>query len=64
MTTARSTDRQMQERQRSVDTAVHSTELEGGHVSERARRDLDDYVAGHITSDELVARGLSRYQAR
>lgn len=64
MTTARSTDRHTQTRRRSVDAAVHSTELEGGQVSEATRADMADYVAGHIDVDELMARGLSRYGAR
>lgn len=36
--------------------AIHSVELEGGHVSAGARSDIRDYVDGKIDGDGLVAR--------
>jgi hypothetical protein len=49
------------ERQRRVEDAVHSNEMEGLHVNGDTLADADDYVAGCIDSDELVARAHARY---
>lgn len=49
------------ERQRRVEDAVHSNEMEGLHVNGDTLADADDYVAGRIDSDELVARARARY---
>lgn len=49
------------ERQRRVDSAIHSGEMEGMRVAPATRADAGDYVAGRITSDELVERARSRY---
>ena len=49
------------ERQRRVDDAIHSGEMEGMHVDPATRADAGDYVAGRITSDELVERARARY---
>lgn len=43
-----------------VDEARHSTEMEGGRVSEPAQADLARYVAGELTSDELIERAHQR----
>jgi len=48
-------------RQRSVHEAEHSGEMEGLHVDSDTSSDADDYVAGRIDSDELVARARARY---
>lgn len=49
------------ERQRRVDDAVHSAEMEGLHVTGAWRREAADYIAGRIDSDELVERTRARY---
>jgi hypothetical protein len=49
------------ERQRRVEDAVHSNEMEGLQVNGDTLADADDYVAGRIDSDELVARARARY---
>lgn len=49
------------ERQRRVAEAIHSGEMEGVHVSEAGKADAQEYIAGRIDSDELVARARARY---
>lgn len=49
------------ERERRVAEALHSGEMEGLHVTPPTRADAEDYVAGRIDSDELVARVRVRY---
>lgn len=49
------------ERERRVAEASHSGEMEGLHVSEAGRADAEEYVAGRIDSDELVARARARH---
>ncbi len=49
------------ERQRRVEDAIHTNEMEGLHVNADTLADADEYVAGHIDSDELVARARARY---
>lgn len=51
----------VEQRQRAVEDAVHSGEMEGLHVDPETRADADAYVAGRIDSDELVARARARY---
>lgn len=48
-------------RERVVEEAVHSGEMEGLHVDPTTRADADAYIAGRIDSDELVARARTRY---
>lgn len=48
-------------RQVVVKRAIHSGEMEGLHVSQQGRADAAEYVAGHIDSDQLVARARARY---
>lgn len=48
-------------RERVVEEAVHSGEMEGLQVDAATRSDADAYVAGRIDSDELVARARVRY---
>lgn len=55
------TEAERAERQRRVEDAIHSNEMEGLHVNGDTLADADDYVAGHIDSDELVARARARY---
>ncbi len=49
------------ERDRRVVEAIHSGEMEGLYVTAAGRVDAQDYVAGRIDSDELVARARARY---
>jgi hypothetical protein len=49
------------ERQRRVEDAIHGNEMEGLHVNADTLADADEYVAGRIDSDELVARARARY---
>ena len=44
------------ERELRVAEAIHSGEMEGMYVDAATRADADEYVAGRIDSDELVAR--------
>lgn len=48
-------------RERTVQEAIHSGEMEGLRVDPVTRSDADAYIAGHIGSDELVARAQARY---
>ena len=48
-------------RERVVQEAVHSGEMEGQGVTSATRADAAEYVAGRIDSDELVARARARY---
>lgn len=49
------------ERERRVAEAIHSGEMEGLTVSPAVRKDAQEYIAGRIDSNELVARTLARY---
>lgn len=49
------------ERERRVAEAIHSGEMEGLHVTPAGREDAEEYIAGRIDSDELVARARARY---
>lgn len=49
------------ERERRVAEAIHSGEMEGLGVSPAGRADAQEYIAGRIDSDELVARARARY---
>jgi len=51
----------VEQRQRAVEEAVHSGEMEGLRVDPATRADADAYVAGRIDSDELVVRARARY---
>ena len=55
------TEAERAERERRVEDAIHSNEMEGLHVNADTLADADDYVAGRIDSDELVARARARY---
>lgn len=61
MATRTATDTARTERQRRVEDAVHSGEMEGLAVTAATQGDMDGYVEGRITSDELVARVRARY---
>ena len=49
------------ERGRRVAEAIHGGEMEGLHVTPAGQADAQEYVAGRIDSDELVARARARY---
>ncbi|WP_273168876.1 antitoxin VbhA family protein [Actinomyces israelii] len=49
------------ERGQRVSEAIHSGEMEGLPVTVAGRQDAQEYVAGRISSDELVARARARY---
>ena len=49
------------ERERRVAEAIHSGEMEGLSVSPAGRQDAQEYIAGRISSDELVNRARSSY---
>jgi Antitoxin VbhA len=55
------TESERAERQRRVEDAIHSNEMEGHHVNADTLAGADEYVAGRIDSDELVARARARY---
>ena len=44
-----------------LEQAEHSGEMEGLHVDPATRADAEEWVAGRIDVDELVARGRARY---
>lgn len=44
-----------------VKDAAHSGEMEGFHVSPAWQADANEYVAGIITSEEMIARARKRY---
>ena len=50
------TDTTAVERELRVTEAIHSGEMEGLHVDPSTRADAQEYIAGRINSDELVAR--------
>ncbi len=49
------------EREQRVAESFHSGEMEGLRASAHARKDGRDYIAGRITSDDLVERARKRY---
>ncbi len=49
------------ERRFALEQAEHSGEMEGLHVSPETRADAEEWVAGRIDVDELVARTRARY---
>lgn len=61
MTTTIVTTTTEAERERRVAEAIHSGEMEGLSVSPAGRADAQEYIAGRIDSDELVARARARY---
>jgi len=61
MTTVTITATERAERERAVAESIHSGEMEGFYVSQAARDDSADYVAGRVDADELVARARARY---
>jgi hypothetical protein len=44
-----------------LEQAEHSGEMEGLHVDPATRADAQEYIAGRIEIDELVARTRARY---
>lgn len=48
-------------RREAVDDSIHSLEMEGLAVSDRQLANLDDFVAGVIEMDELLARTRAPY---
>jgi hypothetical protein len=64
MAADRITSAERAERQRRVEEAEHSAEMEGVEVTEQWRADAARYVAGEIDTDELVAITRARYGLR
>ncbi|ERK54561.1 hypothetical protein HMPREF0682_1821 [Propionibacterium acidifaciens F0233] len=50
-----------EERAWNVAQARHSVEMEGLSVTPAGLQDAQEYIDGHIDSDELVARARARY---
>lgn len=44
-----------------LEQAEHSGEMEGLHVDPATLADAEQYIAGRMDIDELVARGRARY---
>ena len=44
-----------------LEQAEHSGEMEGLHIDPTTRADAEEWVAGRIDVDELVARGRARH---
>lgn len=61
ITTTASATMTATEREALVAEAIHSGEMEGLHVDPVTREDAQEYIAGQISSDELVARARARY---
>ena len=61
MATSAATTATQAERVRRVAEAIHSGEMEGLDVTAVGRQDAQEYIAGRIDSDELVARARARY---
>lgn len=61
MTTRPDTRPDHAERERRVADARHNGEMEGFTIDPATKHDSDDYVAGVIDSDELVAQARARY---
>ena len=49
------------QRRFALEQAEHSGEMEGLHIDPATRADAEEWVAGRIDVDELVARGRARY---
>lgn len=61
MATSTSTAATTTQRGQRVAEAIHSGEMEGLTVTPAGRTDAEEYIAGRINSDELVARARARY---
>jgi hypothetical protein len=48
-------------RRRIVDEAIHSGEMEGLTITDAARADAEEFVAGRIDADDLVTRARARH---
>ena len=48
-------------RRSALEQAEHSGEMEGLHITAATRADGEEYAAGRIGADELVARVRARY---
>lgn len=51
------------QRKRARDEAIASARLEGEQISPQAQEDLDAYVRGEITLEEVRSRTLKRYSS-
>lgn len=49
------------DRQRLIEEAVHSAEMEGAYVSSEFREDAEEYVKGEISIEELMTRTKRRW---
>lgn len=61
MPTTTITAEERAERERIVAASIHSGEMEGLSISDEARADNDEYIAGVIDADEVVARARARH---
>ncbi|MDR0950852.1 MAG: hypothetical protein LBM13_04410 [Candidatus Ancillula sp.] len=50
-----------QDRKSILESAFHSSEMEGLRVTDELRKESDDYIAGKVTSTELIAKAKARY---
>jgi len=55
--------RDRRRRQEAVDDARHSIEMEGGRVSDAVEADAARYVAGELSTEEMLDRVCRRYAA-
>lgn len=49
------------QREEKARQAVANEQLEGLSVSEKARKDLDDYIAGKVSAEEAAQQVFARY---
>jgi hypothetical protein len=54
-------DAESRERQRLLDEAFHSSEMEGAVITEELRNDGARYVAGQIDPEEMLTLAKARY---
>ena len=64
MTARTEPDADRAHRQRLLDEAFHSSEMEGAVVSDELRADGARYVAGLIDPEEMLDRAKARYGIR
>jgi hypothetical protein len=61
MTASIDIDTEREYRQRRLEEAIHSSEMEGATISVELRADGARYVAGLINPDEMLERAKARY---
>lgn len=50
------------DRERLMEEAIHSGEMEGAYVSAEFREDADEYVKGDISIEDLMRRTKRRWK--